>query len=121
LYLEVKDLTVLYDRAMVLNKVSINVNEGEMVSLVGPNGAGKTTLLRAISGLIKWEKDALKGTVSGKITIEGKITFCGKDLSNMPANEIVKRGLILTPERGRPFREMTVKENLEIGAYGCKD
>jgi branched-chain amino acid transport system ATP-binding protein len=121
LYLEVKDFTVLYDRAMVLNKVSLHVDEGEMVSLVGPNGAGKTTLLRAISGLIKWEKDVLKGTVGGKITIEGRVTLNGEDLSNMLASEIVKRGLILTPERGRPFREMTVKENLEAGAYLCKD
>lgn len=121
MYFEVKDLTVLYDRAMVLNKVSLHVNEGEMVSLVGPNGAGKTTLLRTIAGLVKWEKDAHKGTVSGKITTEGSVTFDGEDLSNLPASAIVKRGLILTPERGRPFREMTVKENLHIGAYLCKD
>jgi len=121
LYLDVKDFTVLYDRAMVLNKVSLHVEEGEMVSLVGPNGAGKTTLLRGISGLVKWEKDALKGTVSGKITIEGRVTFNGEDLSDLPASEIVKRGLVLTPERGRPFREMTVRENLETGAYLCKD
>jgi branched-chain amino acid transport system ATP-binding protein len=117
LHLEVKDFTVLYDRAMVLNKVSLHVNEGEIVSLVGPNGAGKTTLLKGISGLIKWEKDALKGTVGGKITIEGQVTFKGENLSVLPAHEIVKRGLVLTPERGRPFREMTVQENLEAGAY----
>lgn len=121
MYLDVKDFTVLYDRAMVLNKVSLHVNEGEMVSLVGPNGAGKSTLLRGICGLIKWEKDALKGMVSGKITIEGRVTFNGEDLSDLPASEIVKRGLVLTPERGRPFREMTVLENLEAGAYLCKD
>jgi branched-chain amino acid transport system ATP-binding protein len=106
---------------MVLNKVSLHVDEGEMVSLVGPNGAGKSTLLRAITGLVKWEKDSLKGMVSGKITIEGSVTFRGEDISNLPASEIVKRGLILTPERGRPFREMTVKENLEAGAYLCRD
>jgi branched-chain amino acid transport system ATP-binding protein len=121
LYLDVKDCTVLYDRAMVLNKVNLHVDKGEMVSLVGPNGAGKSTLLRMITGLVKWEKDALKGTVSGKITIEGKVTFNGEDLSDLPASEIVKRGLVLTPERGRPFREMTVRENLEAGAYLCKD
>jgi len=121
LYLDVKDFTVLYDRAMVLNKVSLHVDEGEMVSLVGPNGAGKSTLLRGICGLIKWEKDSLKGTVSGKITIEGSVSFNGEDLSNLPAHEIVKRGLVLTPERGRPFREMTVLENLEAGAYLSKD
>lgn len=121
MYLDVKDLTVLYDRAMVLNKVSLHVNEGEMVSLVGPNGAGKSTLLRGICGLIQWEKDALKGMVSGKITIEGSVNFNGENLSNVSAHEIVKRGLVLTPERGRPFREMTVLENLEAGAYLTKD
>ena len=121
MHLEVKDFTVLYDRAMVLNRVSLHVNEGEIVSLVGPNGAGKTTLLKGISGLIKWEKDSLKGTVGGKITIEGQVTFNGEDLSTLPAHEIVKRGLVITPERGRPFREMTVQENLEAGAYLYKN
>jgi len=121
LYLEVKNLTVLYDRAMVLNNVSLHLNEGEMVSLVGPNGAGKSTLLRAIAGLIKWEKDSQKGTTKGKITIEGTVRFAGEDLSHMAASEIVKRGLVLTPERGKPFREMTLRENLMIGAYLCKD
>lgn len=78
MYLEVKDLTVLYDRAMVLNKVSLGVNKGELVSIVGPNGAGKSTLLRAIAGLIKWEKDTLKGTTLGKITLEGSVLFEGR-------------------------------------------
>lgn len=121
MYLEVKDLTVLYDRAMVLNKTSLHVNEGELVSLVGPNGAGKTTLLRAISGLIKWEKASLKGTVLGKITIEGSVKFAGEELNDFEPSKIIKKGLVLTPERGRPFREMTVKENLLAGAYLVKD
>jgi branched-chain amino acid transport system ATP-binding protein len=121
LRLEVKDLTVLYDRAMVLNKVSLHVDDGEMVSLVGPNGAGKTTLLHAVAGLVKWEKEALKGTVGGKITLRGSVKLGGEELSRLDAHEIVARGLILCPERGRPFREMTVKENLVAGAYLCRD
>ena len=121
MHLDVKNLTVLYDRAMVLNKVSLQVNKGELVSLVGPNGAGKTTLLRAIAGLVKWEKESLKGTVGGKITIEGEVTYDGEVVSNLPAYEIVKRGLVLCPERGRPFREITIKQNLMAGAYLCRD
>lgn len=121
MYLDVRNLTVLYDRAMVLNKVSLQVNKGELVSLVGPNGAGKTTLLRAIAGLVKWEKESLKGTVGGKITIEGEVTYDGEVVSNLPAYEIVKRGLVLCPERGRPFREITIKQNLMAGAYLCRD
>lgn len=121
MYLEVRGLTVLYDRAMVLNEVSLHVDTGELVSLVGPNGAGKSTLLCAMAGLVKWEKDTLKGTVLGKITLEGSVLFEGEELMKLPAYEIAKRGFILCPERGRPFREMTVRENLEAGAYLCKD
>jgi len=121
LYLEVKDLTVLYDRAMVLNKVGFQIDVGEMVSLVGPNGAGKSTCLRAISGLIKWEKDALKGTVLGKITLGGSIKFEDEELIHLYAHEIARRGMVLCPERGRPFREMTVLENLRAGALLAND
>lgn len=121
MYLEVNNLSVLYDRAMVLNRVSLHVNEGEMVSLVGPNGAGKSTLLRAVTGLLKWEKDSYKGTTRGKITIEGTVRFANEDISHMEAYEIVRRGLVLTPERGRPFREMTVRENLMLGAHLATD
>lgn len=121
MFLEVKDLTVLYDRAMVLNGVSLQVDLGEMVGLVGPNGAGKSTLLNAMVGLVKWEKDTLKGTVAGRITLEGSVRFNGEELIRLPAHEVVKRGLILCPERGRPFREMTVLENLRAGAYLLKN
>jgi branched-chain amino acid transport system ATP-binding protein len=69
-----------------------------------------------MSGLIKWQLDTLKGTVSGKITLKGSVKFDGEELINLPAHEIARRGVILCPERGRPFREMTVKENLEVGA-----
>jgi branched-chain amino acid transport system ATP-binding protein len=121
LYLSLKDVTVLYDRALVLNEVSLQLGEGEAVGLVGPNGAGKSTLFRAIAGLIKWEMETLRGTVLGKITLKGSIMFDGQEMIELPAHEIVKRGLILCPERGRPFREMTVKENLEVGAYLMQD
>lgn len=121
MYLSLKDVTVLYDRALVLNEVSLQLGEGEAVGLIGPNGAGKSTLFRAIAGLIKWEMDTLRGTVLGKITLKGSIIFDGQEMIELPAHEIVKRGLILCPERGRPFREMTVKENLEVGAYLMQD
>jgi branched-chain amino acid transport system ATP-binding protein len=102
---------------MILNNVRLHVDEGEMVGLVGPNGAGKSTILRTIAGLLKWEKDSYRGTHRGKITIDGTVRFAGEDLSNVEPHEIVKKGLVLTPERGRPFREMTVLENLMLGAY----
>ena len=121
MYLEVKDLTVLYDTAMVLNGVTLSVETGELVSLIGPNGAGKSTLLRALSGLIKWEQDTLKGTRLGKITFEGSVLFNGEEMVKLPAHEIAKRGLILCPERGRPFREMTVEENLQVAAFLYRD
>jgi branched-chain amino acid transport system ATP-binding protein len=121
LYLEVNDLTVLYDRAMVLNKVSLQVDFGELVSLVGPNGAGKSTLLRATAGLVKWEEDQFKGTTRGKITLGGSVKFASEEIIQLPAHKIAQKGLILCPERGRPFREMTVMENLKAGALLCKE
>jgi branched-chain amino acid transport system ATP-binding protein len=119
--LEAKNVTVRYDTAMVLDDASLNVEQGELVGLVGPNGAGKSTLLRAISGLIKWEKEVLKGTRQADITFDGTIEFEGERIENLSASEIAKRGLLLCPERGRPFVEMTVKDNLLAGAYLVKD
>ncbi len=121
MYLEVNKLTLIYDRAVVLNEVSFRVDIGELVSLVGPNGAGKTSCLRAVAGLVKWDIDTLKGTTLGKITFEGSVIFNGEEIMKFPANEITKRGLTLCPERGRLFREMTVRENLAIGAYLSKN
>lgn len=119
--LEVNNVTICYDTAMVLDQASLKVEKGELVGLVGPNGAGKTTLLRAISGLIKWEKDISKGTTGANVTIEGTVEFEGKRIDKMSASEIARRGLVLCPERGRPFPEMTVKENLLAGAHMCKN
>ncbi|HBE45096.1 MAG TPA: branched-chain amino acid ABC transporter ATP-binding protein [Deltaproteobacteria bacterium] len=120
MYLDVKNLNLFYDRAMVLDELSFHVNKGETVSIVGPNGAGKTSALRAIAGLVKWEQDILKGTVMGKITLTGSVLFKGEELLKLPAYKIAERKLILCPERGRPFRERTVLENLQAGAYMVK-
>lgn len=106
---------------MLINNLSMNVDTGELVSLVGPNGAGKSTLLRAITGLVAWEREITKRSTHGDITLEGRVTFNGERIDQVPAHEIVKRGLILCPERRRPFREMTVIDNLMAGAYLLKD
>ncbi len=119
--LQVNHLTVCYDKAMLLNDVSITVDVGELVSLVGPNGAGKSTLLRAISGLVAWEREIQKRSARGEILIEGEIIFDGERIDRIPAHEIVKRGLVHCPERRRPFKELTVLENLLAGAYLIKD
>jgi branched-chain amino acid transport system ATP-binding protein len=121
LYLEAKDITVLYDRATVVNGVSLQIRAGEMISLVGPNGAGKTTFLKALAGVIKWEIDTLKGTTHGKITLTGSVMFQNEELLHRPAHKIAREGLILCPERGRPFKELTVERNLEAGAYLVKN
>jgi branched-chain amino acid transport system ATP-binding protein len=119
--LEAKNVTVRYDTATVLDDASLKVEKGELVSLVGPNGAGKSTLLRAMAGLIRWEKEVSKGTRQADITFDGTIEFEGERIENLSASEIAKRGLQLCPERGRPFVEMTVKDNLLAGAYLVKD
>jgi branched-chain amino acid transport system ATP-binding protein len=119
--LEIANLKISYDRAILLNGVSLSIAEGELVSLVGPNGAGKTTLLRAITGLVAWEKAMRRGTVGGDIAIEGSVKFAGQAIDKVPAHEIVRRGLVHCPERRRPFREMSVYENLIAGAYLYRD
>ena len=119
--LEVTFLSVWYDKAMLINKLSMGVDTGELVSLVGPNGAGKSTLLRAITGLVAWEREITRRSTHGDITLEGTVNFDGKQIDQIPAHEIVERGLILCPERRRPFREMTVLDNLMAGSYLLKD
>jgi branched-chain amino acid transport system ATP-binding protein len=119
--LEVKNVSVKYDTATILDDTSLNVEKGELVGLVGPNGAGKTTLLRAIAGLINWDKEVLRGTKKSEVTFEGSIEFEGEKINKLSAFEIAKKGLQLCPQMGRPFVEMTVKENLLAGAYLCKD
>jgi len=121
LLLEVSHLTVCYDKAMLINDLSMGVDRGELVSLVGPNGAGKSTLLRSITGLVSWEKHVKRRSAGGEITIKGEVIFEGERIDRIPAHEIVKRGLIHCPERRRPFREMSVMENLMAGSYLLKD
>jgi len=114
--LEVKNLSVRYDKAQILNGVSLGVEEREFVGLVGPNGAGKSTLLRAISGLVRFEERMKRGT-HGDIVLEGEVRFAGERIDGLAAHEIRTRGLVHCPERRRPFKELTVLENLLAGAF----
>ena len=119
--LEVKSVSVRYDTATILDEASLAVQKGELVGLVGPNGAGKTTILRAIAGLINWDREILRGTKKSDVTFEGTIEFEGERIDGLSAFQIAKRGLQLCPQMGRPFVEMSVKDNLLAGAYLCKD
>ena len=101
--LEVKDINVYYGLIHALRDVSFEVNEGETVALIGANGAGKTTTLHAVSGLLKPKS--------------GSIHFCGKEITHTDAYKIPKLGLAQVPEGRRVFANMTVMENLEMGAY----
>jgi branched-chain amino acid transport system ATP-binding protein len=117
--LEVRNLSVRYDKAQILNGVSLHVEEGELVGLVGPNGAGKSTLLRAITGLVRFEEQMKRGT-TGDIVLEGEVRFAGERIDALAPHEIRMRGLGHCPERRRPFRELTVLENLLAGAFLSK-
>jgi len=116
--LDVRNLTVYYDKALVLNEVSFTVDTGELVALVGPNGAGKTTSLRAIAGLTRWEREINRGRRSmfSNIVTTGEVYFEGKRIDNLPAYKIARRGLIVCPERAKPFTELSVLDNLKAGA-----
>jgi len=121
LLLEVQGLTVCYATAMLLNDLSMAVDDGELVSLVGPNGAGKSTLLRAINGLISWERSIMKGTRAGAISVEGTVCSAEERIDTLAPHQIVMKGLVHCPERARVFPEMTVADNLKAGAYLCRD
>jgi len=105
--LKVRDLRVAYGGIQALRGVSLDVREGEIVTLIGANGAGKTTLLRSISGLIRPRS--------------GSIQYTNCDLCREPAHRIVKRGLCHVPEGRIVFANLTVRENLQLGAYLRKD
>lgn len=105
--LTVNDINVFYGAIHAIKGVSLEVNEGEIVTLIGANGAGKSTILRTISGLLKPKT--------------GSIQFEGQEIAGMPAHEIVKIGISQVPEGRRIFAEMSVLENLELGAFTRKD
>lgn len=101
--LEVNDIHAHYGGIQALGGVSLHVEEGEVVTLIGSNGAGKSTTLRAITGLTP---------ASG-----GSIVVDGEDITRVPAHEVVRRGIALSPEGRHCFSRMTVRENLELGAH----
>jgi branched-chain amino acid transport system ATP-binding protein len=105
--LEIEGLVVLYGRVEALHGIDLSVEEGEIVTLIGSNGAGKTTTVRTISGLVP--------PSAGRITLEGK------EISGLPAPEIVKRGIGHSPEGRHVFPRLTVRDNLEMGAYLRRD
>jgi branched-chain amino acid transport system ATP-binding protein len=105
--LEVNDLNVYYGAIHALQGISFTVNEGEIVSLIGANGAGKSTTLRTVSGLLRPRK--------------GYIKFKGQDITMTPAEQIVTLGISQVPEGRKIFAPLTVRENLEMGAYTRND
>ncbi len=96
-----------YDGVPVIHGISLTVSPGELVAIVGTNGAGKTTMMKTIAGLIK--------------PTRGSITFEGEDITSLPAHQTVKRGISYVPEGRRLFGKLSVRENLELGAYIASD
>ena len=105
--LEVVDLKVGYGAIEALHGISFSVKQGEIVTLIGANGAGKSTTLRAVSGLVRAKS--------------GQVMFDGRPITSMPAHEIVKLGMAHVPEGRMVFANLTVMENLQMGAYLQKD
>lgn len=105
--LQVKNLCVSYGAIKALKGISFDVEKGEIISLIGSNGAGKTTTLHSVSNIIRKQS--------------GSVFFEGEDISDMSADKIVARNLIQVPEGRRVFANLTVRENLELGAYLRKD
>ena len=104
--LEVQGIDVFYRDVQAVWDVSFDVDSGEIVTMVGANGAGKTTTLRTVAGLLKPRR--------------GTIRFMGEDVTGMPAFKLVQRGLVLVPEARQLWAQMTVRENLDMGAYGSE-
>ena len=105
--LEVKDLEVYYGVIQAIKGISFHVDKGEVIALIGANGAGKTTTLHTVTGLLSPKK--------------GKVIFQGKDITKVPAHKIVSMGMAHVPEGRRVFAELSVYENLKMGAYTRMD
>lgn len=105
--LSIRGLNVFYGTIHALHDIDFEVNEGEIVTLIGANGAGKTTILHTVSGILQPKS--------------GEVKFLGKTITGVPANQIVEMGVGQVPEGRRIFANMTVIENLEMGAYTRKD
>ena len=105
--LEVKDIKVYYGMIKALKGVSFEVNEGEVVALIGANGAGKTTILHTVTGLLRAKN--------------GSVVYNGQNITHMPAHKIVAMGIAHVPEGRRVFSQMTVLQNLRMGAYTRSD
>lgn len=106
-YLELRDLRVRYGKVEVLHGINVHVGKGEIVAILGANGAGKTTMLATISGLMK--------------PSSGGIYFEGKPLQTLPSHSVVRLGITHAPEGRRVFNTLTVRENLDLGAFTSKD
>lgn len=111
--LEVRDLSVQYGAIRALQNVSFDVDQGEIVSLIGANGAGKSTILRTISNVVR--------SFAPIVQVSGSINFKGHDLTKTPAEQIVRLGVSQVPEGRKIFAPLTVRENLEMGAYSRSD
>ena len=105
--LELRNINTYYGAIHAIRDISLDVSEGEIVAVIGANGAGKSTTLMTISGIVP----ARSGT----------ITFMGEDIAKLPAHRIVQLGIVQSPEGRRVFAELTVKENLQMGAYARRD
>jgi branched-chain amino acid transport system ATP-binding protein len=111
--LNIDNISVSYGSIKALKQVSMHVDEGDIVSLIGANGAGKSTLLKAIVGL--------EPLVEGSITFEDKIICCDSVSKSVPTEKIAQKGIALVPEGRRVFADMSVEENLDMGAFLIRD
>jgi len=115
--LEIKNLMVFYENALVINNVGMRCEEGNITGVFGPNSAGKSTLMYAISGIILDIKEKEKMRGGEMITLLGEIWFKGENLMDVKANQRAKKGIILCPERRRIFPDSSTLENLKMGGY----